>query len=342
MPLVETRTLISLKNILFATDFSEYSQTALTVAANFARRHGAKLWVTHVEPGKPRLAIPIEAMPACFDDRFHAFARGSMYEVDGGTGRSREPNDSLEGEFLRQLGMNEMQVVTFAAAFGGEPFVVELYDLIVFGVHHHYAVVLSDFFHRELNAPRIEADRHALGMWWQDVGGEDLETREALLDHVGNLVKRFERGRAHESDVERVVNERITLPASATLFDRPGNFHRGFDETEIQVCSGASKSHSASVLFGAKGRSSAVGVGEIENIEMGMRLDAAGHHNFSRGIDRSASLRRGIVEADVSDLFAANTDRPTPNSLRRYDLAVADQQIQHGLWPPDAEAESVL
>ncbi len=75
MPLVETRTLISLKNILFATDFSEYSQTALTVAANFARRHGAKLWVAHVVPGKPRLAIPIEAMPACFDAEWTAAGR---------------------------------------------------------------------------------------------------------------------------------------------------------------------------------------------------------------------------------------------------------------------------
>jgi nucleotide-binding universal stress UspA family protein len=72
MPLVEARTLISLKNILFATDFSEYSQTALAVAASFARRHEAKLWLTHVVPGQPRLAIPIEAMPACFDAEWTA------------------------------------------------------------------------------------------------------------------------------------------------------------------------------------------------------------------------------------------------------------------------------
>jgi nucleotide-binding universal stress UspA family protein len=67
MSAVETRPLIALKNILVATDFSEYSQAALTVAVSFARRHGAKLWVTHVVPPHPRLAIPIEAMPARFD-----------------------------------------------------------------------------------------------------------------------------------------------------------------------------------------------------------------------------------------------------------------------------------
>ena len=75
MPLVEARTLISLKNILLATDFSEYSQTALAVAANFARRRGARLWLTHVVPGQPRLAIPIEAMPACFDAEWAAAER---------------------------------------------------------------------------------------------------------------------------------------------------------------------------------------------------------------------------------------------------------------------------
>jgi nucleotide-binding universal stress UspA family protein len=84
MPLVETRTLISLKNILFATDFSEYSQAALTVAANFARRHGAKLWVTHVVPGTPRLAIPIEAMPACFDAEWTA-AQRDLASLDEGS-----------------------------------------------------------------------------------------------------------------------------------------------------------------------------------------------------------------------------------------------------------------
>ena len=72
MPLVETPALISVKNILVATDFSEYSQTALAVAANLARRHKAKLWLTHVVPTQPKLAIPIEAVPACLDAEWTA------------------------------------------------------------------------------------------------------------------------------------------------------------------------------------------------------------------------------------------------------------------------------
>ena len=72
MSLVETPTLTSLRNILLATDFSEYSQTALTVAASFARQHRATLWLAHVVPPQPRLAIPIEAMPACLDAEWTA------------------------------------------------------------------------------------------------------------------------------------------------------------------------------------------------------------------------------------------------------------------------------
>jgi nucleotide-binding universal stress UspA family protein len=72
VPLVETPTLISLKNILLATDFSEYSRTALTAAASFARQHGATLWLAHVVAAQPRLAIPIEAMPACLDAEWTA------------------------------------------------------------------------------------------------------------------------------------------------------------------------------------------------------------------------------------------------------------------------------
>jgi len=94
MPLAEARTLISLKNILFATDFSEYSQTALTVAANFARRHGAKLWLTHVVPGQPRLAIPIEAMPACFDAEWTAAER-DMASLDEGSLLEGVPHELL-------------------------------------------------------------------------------------------------------------------------------------------------------------------------------------------------------------------------------------------------------
>ncbi len=47
MPLVEARTRIALKNILFPTDFSERSAIALPFAAALARRYAAKVYVVH-------------------------------------------------------------------------------------------------------------------------------------------------------------------------------------------------------------------------------------------------------------------------------------------------------
>jgi len=67
VPLLQAPALISLRNILLATDFSEYSQAALAVAADLARRHRATLWLAHVVPAQPRLFIPGEAVPTCLD-----------------------------------------------------------------------------------------------------------------------------------------------------------------------------------------------------------------------------------------------------------------------------------
>ena len=55
-----------------------------------------------------------------------------------------------------------------------------------------------------------------------------------------------------------------------------------------------------------------------------MRLDAARHDDLTVRIDRAASLHRWIVDADVCDLFITDTYRPTSNSLRRDDLAIAN------------------
>ena len=45
---LETKSRISLRNILWATDFSPSSETALSYASALARRHGSKLYAAHV------------------------------------------------------------------------------------------------------------------------------------------------------------------------------------------------------------------------------------------------------------------------------------------------------
>jgi nucleotide-binding universal stress UspA family protein len=50
----------AIHNILFATDFSTTSETALPFALAFARHFGAAVFVTHVLPPEPRYELPIE------------------------------------------------------------------------------------------------------------------------------------------------------------------------------------------------------------------------------------------------------------------------------------------
>jgi len=51
---------IRIKNILFATDFSETSMNALPYLACIARHFGATIFPTYVIPGEPRYEVPMD------------------------------------------------------------------------------------------------------------------------------------------------------------------------------------------------------------------------------------------------------------------------------------------
>ncbi len=59
---------ISLRNILFTTDFSGYAERALPYAVGLARHYGATVFVAHAIPPEPRHAIPLEPMPSELDE----------------------------------------------------------------------------------------------------------------------------------------------------------------------------------------------------------------------------------------------------------------------------------
>lgn len=52
---------VSLKNILFATDFSPCSEAVLPYAAAIARRHGSRIYIAHVIPSEAYGHVPLEA-----------------------------------------------------------------------------------------------------------------------------------------------------------------------------------------------------------------------------------------------------------------------------------------
>lgn len=64
---------ISLRNILFTTDFSDYAERALPYAVGLARHYGATVFVAHAIPREPRPPLPLEPMPPELDElRFQA------------------------------------------------------------------------------------------------------------------------------------------------------------------------------------------------------------------------------------------------------------------------------
>lgn len=74
MPLVEQQGRVSLKNILLATDFSEFSQAALPYALAVARLYQSKVYVAHVIPPEAHLAVPLEPMPLEYDKNWRMAA----------------------------------------------------------------------------------------------------------------------------------------------------------------------------------------------------------------------------------------------------------------------------
>jgi nucleotide-binding universal stress UspA family protein len=106
----EVQSAISLKRILVATDFSAASKVALHYAAAMAKRHGSKIYVTHVIPPVPRTFIPIEPAPPELDtDRTQAeldlqnFASsGSLERIDHEALLERGPIQNVLSEQIRQ------------------------------------------------------------------------------------------------------------------------------------------------------------------------------------------------------------------------------------------------
>jgi len=78
MPLVEAKLRISLKNILFPTDFSERSAAALPYAAAIARHYDAKIYLAHVII--PEEAVDLPAAVSSASNR--AMAQQEMARLD--------------------------------------------------------------------------------------------------------------------------------------------------------------------------------------------------------------------------------------------------------------------
>src|ERR1700674_4434091 len=105
MQAVQAKTRITLKNILFATDFSAASDAAAPIAIQIARRYGAKIYGVHVNATDPYAAVAPEAWAAMAEaaekaakedaGRLNEQLRGIEHEVVIGEGKIWEVMSDL-------------------------------------------------------------------------------------------------------------------------------------------------------------------------------------------------------------------------------------------------------
>jgi nucleotide-binding universal stress UspA family protein len=92
MQAVQASTRITLKNILFATDFSAASDAAAPIAIQIARRYGAKIYGVHVNASDPYVA----AAPAAWA----AMAEAAERAAKEAAGRLNEQLQGIEHEVV--------------------------------------------------------------------------------------------------------------------------------------------------------------------------------------------------------------------------------------------------
>lgn len=68
MKTVETVSRIALQNVLFATDFSPFSDAALPYAVSIARQYGGKVFATHVVPTGSYNLVPPDTWPMAVEN----------------------------------------------------------------------------------------------------------------------------------------------------------------------------------------------------------------------------------------------------------------------------------
>jgi len=110
-------TRLTVKNILFTTDFSTASQAALPYALAFARWYGAKVFLAHAIPREPQLSVPLEVLSR-EDDPYWSDARLKLAEFLAPNPFGTTPHEvlMLQGDMWQVLSnIIQKQAIDFLA-----------------------------------------------------------------------------------------------------------------------------------------------------------------------------------------------------------------------------------
>ncbi len=136
-----------------------------------------------------RLRVHGEAVGARLRDGVRARPRAHVHQVHGGAldvaGQAQHPP---EGDVLRHDAVHERHLRDVRATLALHPLVLVHHQVVVLGVDGQDAAVPCGGFH---DGPQVAQPDHAALAVRPDVGGEDLEAREAGGDGLGHSQSNF-------------------------------------------------------------------------------------------------------------------------------------------------------
>ena len=249
--------------------------------------------------------------------RLHALLGGGVDEVHGRPRGAGQRDGPAEGQRLRQLGVDEVEVRPLHALLLAEALVVELDEVLVLAVDDHEAARGRHLLHGVVDAAEVDAVARALGVRRQDIGGEDLEGGKSRLDGFGDLLEDPERQGPRERDVEGVVHVGLPLPARGAPLDHGQDVAGvGADIREVHVGGGAAAGHALGILLGPESLRRLLRVRHDRVREVRVWLHPARRDDLPARVDDARGLggqgpRRGDGD-DASPFNARYPRRPRP------------------------------
>ena len=260
-----------------------------------------------------------------------------MHHVERGAGYAfGEAQNAAEAQILRELIVDFGEMLEADAALTNELGVHVHDDVVIFRMDDAEPALLRQHLKR---LPDIAEIDHAAGARRQDIGGEYFQRRITGLNCLRELAGEFRRRLGMQHDVVGPVAGAFADKVLIARLDGLERRDTAAPVGEIDECSRAAVERRATdLLWPSRDQGRAVRLGPLV-MKMHVRVDAARHDNVSGSIDhpRSGFGRERVSGRDRSDRLTGDSNIATHDTVRRYNIAAANDEIEHCFFPRLAE-----
>ena len=267
-----------------------------------------------------------------FLDGGQPFPGADVDEIDRRPGPFRYPQHPPEGNVLRLVAVDQVHVPPLGLLPFRQLAVHVLHHVVVLGVDHQHGAMPLHLLHQVVHvagAHHAGFPGHAGG---PDVGGENLDAGETVLDVLAHLPQDVVGNVAQQHQVVGVVGVGVALPDAGPFLDGLADVDAGELDGKVQDGGGAAEEGRPAHLL--RGRRFQVALAHDGSIDVGVGFNAAGHHHLAGGVNDPGRLfGEGVVGGHGDNLLALNGNVPVAHSPGRNHLSVADNQVKHTCPP---------